>query len=80
MPPIHWTTTNVFDAVGADGFIYRIEETAYWARQRGIPADVRFKRCWQTDGELVALVDEARGEYRIPSTGVVLRRRLRTIT
>ena len=80
MPAIHWTTTNVFDTVGADGFIYRIEETAEWARHRGAPNGVVFKRSWQTAGELVAMVDEPRGEYRIPSTGVVLRRRLRTIT
>ncbi len=80
MPAIHWTTTNVFDAVGADGFIYRIEETAEWTRHRGAMDGVVLERSWRTAGALVSLVDESRGEYRITSTGVVLRRRLRTIT
>ncbi len=62
MPAIHWTTTNVFDAVGADGFIYRIEETAEWARHRGAMDGVVIERSWRTDGAIVSLVALALGD------------------
>ena len=71
---MHQERTATFEAVGSDGFVHAVDEWTVMVPHRGAIQGAPAGREWFTDGEPVELVDEKRGEYRIPATGVRLRR------